>query len=248
MRRGQLPIWLLLLLGFALSVAADEPPSHSSLKPFVMGGVSYLQYHPESYPHRLVRDALQLHGYRMEMRYFPGKRLLSELNRGNVDGDLLRTVDLSQQLADVVRVEWPISGSCAWVYGLEQASLNPANQSRPKLGLYRGTPGGHKMAAAVMPDAQVIQFNSLTQAAKMLENQRVDLIGLVTWQIKPFTQLMQRPVAAYGQFVLPPNYVHLHRRHGDLAKSLVETLRQLQLDRPSPQCELEERFRLPPKD
>ncbi len=212
----------------------------STLKPFIIGAVNYVDPNAQSYERWLLTEALLRHGYELDVRYFPGKRLMVELNNGNLDADMSRTLDLSRGFSQVVQVATPLGQRCAWIYQLRDVA-DPSDGG--KIGLYRGTPGGHAVAAKVMPNAELVFFSSLNQAAKMLAGERIDYIGLVSWQVEPFKVLMDRPIEPRLQLVLPFSFTHFHRRHEQLAKEIKTTILTLQQQRPMPLCQLEARFK-----
>lgn len=211
----------------------------ATLKPFVVGAVNYVNPDAHSYERWLLAEALLLHGYEIEVRYFPGKRLMVELNNGNLDADMSRTLDLSRGFSQIVQVEAPLIQACAWIYQLSQG---PTPSGGGRFGLFRGAPGGHALAAQIMPDVELVFFSSLNQAAKMLAGERIDYIGLVSWQVEPFEALMTRPIKPYLQLVLPFSFAHFHRRHAKLAQEIRATILTLQQQRPMPLCQLEARF------
>ena len=209
----------------------------ANLKPFVVGAINSIQEHEDFYEQWLLREALLRHGYELEIRFFPGKRLMVELNNGNVDGDMLRVMDLSRGFDQVVRVDARFSQSCGWVYQLTDNDI--ANEAKKRVGLYRGTPGGNATISRIMPDAEIVHFSTLEQGAKQLANGRVDYVALIARQVEGFKLLVRRPITPKTKVALPFSYTHFHRRHAQLAKDIVPTILELQQQRPIPLCHIE---------
>ncbi|MGH1372389.1 MAG: hypothetical protein ACRBBW_10160 [Cellvibrionaceae bacterium] len=229
-------LWM-VAIGLAISCSEAE-----ELEPFVLGAVSYIETNQRSYEEWLLTEALLRHGYQLEVRRFPGKRLIVELNNGNLDGDMHRTVDLSRGFNQIVRVESVLSQSCGWIYQLAQRD---ADTVQTRIGIYRGTPGGRALINKIMPGVDIVLFSTLEQATKLLANGRVDYVGLIDQQTEAFRSLMPRPIVPTMQLALPFNYAHFHRRHAQLAKDIEATILSLQRQYPMPLCELEERFKRP---
>jgi len=175
---------------------------------------------------KLINEAMLIHGYRMRLEYFPGKRLMAQLNSGLLDGDLLRSVNLSRGFSNVVRVEEPILQPCGLFFQLAQReSLGVTGPFR--LGIYDGIPEAIAQISRLYPEAKFVYFKKMRQGIDMLEHRRIDLITVPFGQEARFHRLSHLPVTLAEGISLTPGYMHLHRRHSQLALELVPTLKAL---------------------
>lgn len=229
-RRIQRLLWLLLLASPGL--LSEE---FRLIRVGVLGAVAQ----PETtYAARLVGDALSQLGYRMELIPLPGKRLMSQLNRGQIDGDLIRTVDLSRGFDKVVRVPEPIGSLCGNVYRLlERPDVN-IKQSTHKttLAIYNGAPGTSSFFLRHWPAVMHAPFGFLPQGVKMLTHERVDLIAVLDLDRDYLNSLTDRPLQPYARFHLEATYFHVNAKYLELVEPLAKAIAVLKMTMPPPVC------------
>lgn len=185
---------------------------------------------------KFVDQALYINGYRMKLDYFPGKRLIAQLNNGKIDGDLYRSASFAAELDNVIRVNEPLVQTCALFFRLhEYAAIEQSNTHR--LGLYAGAPGPTDKILNRWPHVKPIYFNSLKQGLALLQNQRIDTMVVPHMQEGLFLEMLDRPVVLVDAFAIEPSYLHLHIKHQKLAQQLAETLKTLKQDQADlPEC------------
>ena len=222
--------WLLLLLS-GVSMA-------DQLKSFRVGVLGAVHRPEHTYSARLMNEALLQLGYRMELVSMPGKRLMSQLNRGQVDGDLIRTVDLSRGFDRVLRVPESIGSICGTVYRLLERPEVNIKQSRrgTVLALYNGAPGASSFFLRHWPAVEQVYFGFFPQGVKMLTHERVHLIAVHDLDREYLTSLSDRPLQPYARFHLEPTYFHVNASYEGLILPLAKTLSRLKQTLPPPTC------------
>ncbi len=176
----------------------------------------------------LVRQALRLHGYDIELGFYPGKRLITELNGGRLDGDLFRTVNLSRGFDNIVRIEEPLTNHCALFYQLEGRPIDLSNPTlSARFGMGHGTPAIQTSVASAYPRAGLEFFKKLSHGIDMLEHERIDLLVVISGQEPLMHRMSRKKVVLAGGAPLSPIYIHLHARHRQLALDLAPTLKRL---------------------
>ncbi len=227
--------WLIVMamLGQSVSLCAQE------LTPFRVGVLSGIHHAEHTYAAQLLERSLSLHGYQMELISVPGKRLMSQLNRGEVDGDLLRSVDLSRGFEAIIRVNEPVGSSCLSVYRLRERAdiIHGTEGQSPVLAVYHGAPGAYGFFSRYWPDVQLVHFSKLEQGVKMLTHERIDLIAVHDLDRHYIEALSDRPLQRYARVNLALDYVHINARYADLAQPLAATLKRLKQTFSPPQCQ-----------
>lgn len=226
----------------SLSVASSElePSPSDALTPLNIGTFSFLAEVDTGFAIPLIEQALAEHGYRIELQYLPGKRVMAELNNGVLDGDLIRSIDLSRGFQNVVRVDEPIIHACGLLYRLEQTPVRLSNLSlRPQVGIYAGSAGAVMRLLQRWPNAAPVTYDSLKQGVKMLEHQRLEYVAIPDLQEVLLKQMVDSPIVLEDVFELEPAYMHLHKRHQTLAEGLAITLRRLKQETPLDACRVD---------
>ncbi len=224
-----------------INLLADE------LVPFRVGVLSGIHHAEHTYAAQLLEQSLSLHGYQMELISVPGKRLMSQLNRGEVDGDLLRSVDLSRGFEFIIRVDEPMGSSCVSVYRLQERSdiVRGTEGQVPILAVYHGAPGASGFFSRYWPDAQLVHFSRLAQGVKMLTHERIDLIAVHDLDRHYLEALSDRPIQRYARVNLALDYFHINARHVDLAQPLAATIKRLKQTLLPPKCQQGDRVLRP---
>ena len=214
-------------------------PKQVPLARFVLGSFDFVRNDaPPGFTGRLIQRALAEQGYRMEVEYFPGRRLIGQLNAGAIDGDFPRAYDLSREFDNIVRVNEPIRRLCVPIYRLKSRALPVATGVAPiKIGLIAGALSGPKMLKSHWPGAEIVYFESTRQGLQLLQNERIDLLTLAGYQHQNVLAQVQRSLQIEHIFYLPYTYMHVHRRHALLAEKLAESFKRLKQQQPEPSCE-----------
>ncbi len=189
---------------------------------------------------RLVRASLAEHGYVMALEYFPGKRLMVQLNNGRLDGDLYRAVNLSRAFDNIVRVDEPILNSCGLIFRLaSRHNIDIHNRaSSLHIGVYDGAPAVSNELLRLYPNLELVFIKKVQQGIDMLNHGRIELLILPQTQETVLRQRLDQAVDLVGAMELPSVYLHLHSRHRLLAQDLVPTLQRLKRDFDTKSCSL----------
>lgn len=217
----------MLSIVVSLSAFAQEPP-----KTLQIGTLDFVS-HTEGIAavETMIREAFSLHGYTMDLGYYPGKRIIAQLNNGLLDGDLFRTINLARGFENVVRVDEPLINSCGLFLKISGRSVDLTNLDHAtRMGLHHGAPGALYLLRTKYPHVEFTFFKKLGQGVEMLEHDRIDLLVILSGQ-EPYVKRVQRKsLDLVGGIVLSPFYLHLHSRHRQLALDLAPTLHRLKQD------------------
>jgi len=244
-------LWLSVLACVAPALAEQEVLEPRLLeqrlaekagKEFVVGTFSFVK--EIAGPNRvalLVERALSEYGYKMRLEYMPGKRLMAQLNTGAIDADLIRAIDLSRGFENIVRVEEPINRVCGLIYRLaerSQLALNDA-ESPSKLGVYAGAPGVASTLLRKFLLVELVSFKSLEQGIKMLLHERIDFLVIPDVQAPALISGTEKPLSLASVFKFGDSYMHVHKRHDELAVRLAASIKLLKRRLPISSCTLE---------
>lgn len=184
----------------------------------------------------MVEQALKDNGYQMQLSFYPGKRLIAQLNNGIIDGDLYRSAAFGKKFDAIVRVEEPLIQSCALFFRLKDHA-NQGLEKHNRLGLYAGAPGPTEKVLERWPKAKAVFFSTLKQGTALLQNQRIEALAVPHMQEQEFLKIAIRPVVLVDAFAIEPSYLYLHARHRALADNLAITLRKLKKHTVLPECD-----------
>jgi len=224
---------------FVEPVFEGQGPAEKEGKEFVVGTFSFVK--DIKGPNRvalLVGRALSEYGYQMRLEYMPGKRLMAQLNTGAIDADLVRAIDLSRGFENIVRVEEPISRVCGLIYRLkerDQLALSDA-ESPASLGVYAGAPGVASTLLRKFPSVELVSFKTLAQGVKMLMHERIDFLVIPDVQAPALITGTDKPLSLASVFKLGDSYLHVHKRHDELAVRLAASIKLLKRRFPLPGC------------
>jgi hypothetical protein len=169
-------------------------------------------------------------GYQMQLEYVPGRRMIIELNRGIMDVDLVRTVDISRGFDNILRVEHPWVNACILAVGLQdqqQAFVAAANEGREQtVGVISGSPGLLSLIAREWPAATISEYKSDRQAALMLQHQRVDFIVTPHVNWGGLRKASERQLRVYDIVAEMEGYMHLHKSHAALIPDLIASMKK----------------------
>lgn len=225
-----------LLMLVSLGAFAQEPPK--ALRIGTVDFVSQLEGIPAV--EAMIREAFSIHGYRMDLSFYPGKRIIAQLNNGLLDGDLFRTINLARGFENVVRVDEPLVGSCGLFLKVSEKPVDLSNLSQAtRMGIIHGAPGISAMLRDKYPHAKLTFFKKLEQGVDMLEHDRLDLLVIISGQESYVKRVQRKKLVLAGGVVFSPFYIHLHSRHKQLALDLAPTLRRLKQDVEMTLCDQE---------
>ncbi|WP_375192825.1 substrate-binding periplasmic protein [Marinobacter sp.] len=180
---------------------------------------------------RILNEAYETLGIRMDAVTTPSRRALFMANKGQLDGDLFRIGSVAAQYPDLIRVEFPLlRGKLRAVARDHRLSILPANQDADHwtVAVRRGVLIAEQAAEAL--SLNVMLAETYDQLFHLLESGRVDLAFVA--DIEGITPLAERKWQklnilpdAVAKFTL---HHYLHKRHQGLAEELAQTLKELE--------------------
>ena len=219
--------------------AAQEPESASSLKTLKFGFYSGFQPTFKNSLYRVwLRDALAEVGYRAEMHWLPGRRILKQVSMGDLDGDLLRSQEVVEaHFPELIQV--PILFGRACYAGYRLKPLSGAGFKPNQIGVFEGVLQVHKLARAQWQNSQLVVVNDPKSAFKMLTAERLDMILPPPQTIQALQKFhsikLARITPHHIQFDI---FMYLNPRHEKLAPKLANALARhkpdMSMDCPEP--------------
>jgi len=232
-------IWLLLLgAGYGgLAVASTE--KEAGARPFVVGAFNLVNNAKgPHYTQGLIGKALAEHGYALELRFFPGRRSIAQLNSGLIDGDMLRLQDLSKDFGGIVRVDEPLTYACVLFYRLKSRAALKATEP-VRVGVISGAAAGDAAVLKRWPSAELVGYESIKQAAQLLMSERIGMLAVAASQRSQLLVEIKRSIVLQDVLQFMPAYMHVHRSHEQLAVSLALSIKRLKLKYPAPGCQVD---------
>lgn len=214
--------WLVgcCLWGGARLVAAAVPAAE--LPPFVLGSLDSSANHlPGSRLEGWINTILLELGYRAEWRFLPGRRLIAELARGNMDADFAREIDLREASPEILRVGVPFMDYCLVLLGPAAAEPVPA----PVIAINGGAPAILGQMTARWPRARSIEYASMAQALRLLDAGRAQYLLLPHSAVDAAMAAAGQPLFIYAVQSPRPIYMHVHRRWRALVPALEQQFR-----------------------
>lgn len=157
----------------------------------------------------------------VRLEYIPGRRMMIELNTGEVDVDLARAIDISRGFDNIERIDHPWMSVCTVVVGLAKnsakfqgkTSVATEDSSTPVVGIFSGSPAMTAAADRNFPDHIVVEYKNDRQAALLLQHGRVDAIISTHLNWEHLQDMAELPLAIYDMLGVAPIYMHIHKKH-----------------------------------
>lgn len=237
--------------GTAASAPTSQPASPPLLPPLLppSDGTPHLTLatgtEPDSSDGRWLRriftEAFRRLGWRLEVQVMPARRAELALERGEVDGEMVRTALYGAQHPALQRVETPLLQVSFGVYGAPGAArpttLEALRDGGGQVIYRRGVTVCEQRLREVLPAERLVEISAADSAVRMLARGRVGFVcdmdsalslslahlGSIEGPARPMQRLFDLgpPVAAYP---------FLHARHAALAPRLAATLQTLRAE------------------
>jgi len=201
----------------------------------------------KTYPHSpykvWLEAALKREGYRPQIHWLPGRRILSQVNNGLLDGDLLRAeAVVKANFPNLVQVPTRFGRACYAGYGYAPRDSNKIiRKDMPlQIGNLEGLLHVKEEAQKHFSNSSFSVISDTKTALKLLAAGRLDLMLLPPQPISRFELIfatkLVRLTAHEIQF---DAYMYLNPRHRELAEKLAVSLEAtkpdaINLDCPSP--------------
>lgn len=227
--RFPLLVGVLIIIGVncPLAFSSDKAPPRTLKLGFYLG----FQKTFNSSPYALwLERALADVGYRAQIHWLPGRRILSQVSSGILDGDLARSQDVVDvNFPHLIRVPTLYGRACYAGYRFEPLPESPPRTLQ--IGVFEGLLNVHKLAQEHWPNAQLSTVNDPLKALKMLASGRLNYLLLPPQTKAQLDQISGKTLIQSTPHVIQfDTYIFLNPRHASLAPRLAEAL---QARRPS---------------
>lgn len=190
---------------------------------------------------RVYTEAFRRLGWRLEVQVMPARRAELALQRGEIDGEMLRTARYGELHPELQRVEATLLQVSFGIYG-NQGPGHPSNLAALRDGegqvIYRrGVTVCEQRLREVLPAERLVEISAADNAVRMLARGRV---GFVCDMDSALSLSLAHLGSAEGQagplqrlFDLGPpmaTYPFLHARHAALAPRLATVLQTLRTE------------------
>lgn len=160
----------------------------------------------------------------VRFEYIPGRRMMIELNTGEVDVDLARAIDISRGFDNIERIDHPWMNVCSIVVGLaknKKTYQRPLTSGEdidliadaPVVGIFSGSPAMAASAERNFPGYIVVEYKSDRQAVLLLQHGRVDVIISTHLNWEHLREMAERPLDVHDVLGVAPIYMHIHKKH-----------------------------------
>ncbi len=231
-----------LLLTSSVNYADTSEPS--SLIPLNFGFYPGFEQTYQHSPYKTwLEAALKREGYRPKIHWLPGRRILSQVNEGLLDGDLLRAESVvKQHFPKLVQVPTRFGRACYAGYGYRPRDANKIIHKDMALhiGNLEGLLQVKQEAQKHFPNASFSAISNARTAFKMLAAGRLDLMLLPPQPISRFENIFATKLVRLTPHKIQFDaYMYLNPRHRELAEKLAVALEAtkpnaINLDCPTP--------------
>ncbi|NRF65809.1 hypothetical protein HLB44_02295 [Aquincola sp. S2] len=209
--------------------------------PFVMGTTRPEDTAAGQWVRKIYGEAFRRLGIPVRFEVHPVMRLGVLLSQGELDGETVRGPDYASGLADVIRVDEPVWNAVFALYATHPALTLARLQDLPATrwrGVYaRGAVECERTLIPLLAADRLIDVQITEQAVSMVATGRADFLcgfDLVVLSAPPAAPEARataplRKLINVGDPV--PLYLHVNRKHAELAPRLAATLRQMKAER-----------------
>lgn len=250
MRRLLLPALLTASLGGpARSIAQASPPSLPAPPPAAhMAGAEPTltlatgtdeRSSDGRWLRRVFTEALRRLGWRLEVQEMPARRAELALQRGEVDGEMVRTAAYGEQHPELQRVDTPLMHASFGIYGTGAAgrpqSLEDLRQAEGAVIYRRGVVVCEQRLRELLPPERLVEISAADNAVRMLARGRArfvcDMDSTFSLSLAHLGDTRSPPLHRLFELGSPmPLYPYLHARHAALAPRLAAMLQTLRAE------------------
>ncbi|BFM17526.1 hypothetical protein R50073_37090 [Maricurvus nonylphenolicus] len=179
----------------------------------------------------VVRVALAREGHELELLYLPRMRSLSQANRGVLDGDLARTIDVSSLAENLVKVPTPLCHTSYYLYApVHSTTTNHwADFQNPKPVMLSDMLVATELWPESLLSFEPLKLPDTSQALRAIEKGQANILLLpegileILTSNKPTIQFIKlHPVIAHRDA-----FLWLHKRHAVLAEKLGQHIQNI---------------------
>jgi len=231
--RFPLLLAVLIIIGSSCPLAfssKEDPPNTLKLGFYLSFKKTF-----DSSPYALwLETALADVGYKAQIHWLPGRRILSQVSSGALDGDLARSQDVvDASFPHLIRVPTLYGRACYAGYRFEPLlkQLPESQLGTLQIGVFEGLLNVQRLAQEHWPNAQLSTVNDPLKALKMLASGRLNYLLLPPQTKAQLERISGKTLIQSTPHVIQfDTYIFLNPRHASLAPRLAEAL---QARRPS---------------
>ncbi|MCC5451939.1 hypothetical protein LMJ53_09415 [Rheinheimera sp. UJ51] len=154
----------------------------------------------------------------------PFGRSLLESNKGSLDGELARVLDVTKHYPNLVAVPYVLFDTKVYLYINQQRCAKCSLNDVPSLAYVRGSLVLEEILKKLPPSRQVISSGSIESTKNLFLTGKVDAVIFAAYQLNA-----QSHFPINEQFILSlPDYHLLHRDHSALLEPLANMLFELE--------------------
>ncbi|MBB2485113.1 hypothetical protein H5407_07700 [Mitsuaria sp. WAJ17] len=188
---------------------------------------------------RVFSEALRRLGWRLAVQEMPARRAELALQRGEVDGEMVRTADYGEMHPELLRVDAPLMHASFGIYGASTSSppqtLDELRRSEGVVIYRRGVVVCEQRLRELLPPQRLVEISAAYNAVRMLARGRArfvcDMDSTVSLSLAHLGETGSPPLHRLFELGAPmPLYPYLHARHAALAPRLAATLQAMRAE------------------
>ncbi|MGM9515057.1 substrate-binding periplasmic protein [Roseateles sp. DB2] len=188
---------------------------------------------------RVFTEALRRLGWRLEVLEMPARRAELALQRGEVDGEMVRTATYGELHPELQRVDAPMMHASFGVYGTGTTdlpqSLDELRRAEGVVIYRRGVAVCEQRLREALPPERLVEISAADNAVRMLARGRArfvcDMDSTFSLSLAHLGESQAPSLHRLFELGSPmPLYPYLHARHAALAPRLVATLQAMRAE------------------
>lgn len=188
---------------------------------------------------RVFTEALRRLGWRLEVQEMPARRAELALQRGEVDGEMVRTAAYGELHPELQRVDAPLMQTSFGIYGIGTTglpqTLDELRQAEGAVIYRRGVAVCEQRLREALAPERLVEISAADSAVRMLARGRArfvcDMDSTFSLSLAHLGESHTLPLHRLFELGAPmPLYPYLHARHAALAPRLAATLQAMRAE------------------
>ncbi len=178
-------------------------------------------------------------GWRLEGQEMPARRAELALQRGEVDGEMVRTAAYGEQHPELLRVDAPLMYASFGIYGTDTTgrpqTLDELRRAEGAVLYRRGVVVCEQRLREALPSERLVEISAADNAVRMLARGRArffcDMDSAFSLSLANLGDSGAPPLHRLFELGAPmPLYPYLHARHAALTPRLAATLQAMRAE------------------
>lgn len=245
LRRMLLPALLVLALASSVSVAGAASPSTpaasaaASEPTLSLATGTDAQSSDGRWLRRIFTEALRRLGWRLVVQEMPARRAELAMQRGEVDGEMVRTGAYGELHPELQRVDAPLMQASFGIYGTGTSgrpqTLDELRRTEGVVIYRRGVVVCEQRLRELLPPERLVEISAADNAVRMLARGRArfvcDMDSTFVLSLAHLGETRSPPLHRLFELGSPMAlYPYLHARHAALAPRLAATLQAMRAE------------------